>query len=202
LLKKRKDLGTFKEVQLDILPLDKTFRLGWNIVSTLFLTRIIDDVEGMEEPLFAKLYPIGCRPQSLQLVSLFKGSSSIKCIIKCDGDYIGCCERAYTPLCELSDLRELVQICCKQQIFLVRQGHIDIDIAVGNVLIRGDCLKIVDKNQIYPIHGLDERHTGTWCKILKEIDLSLEVIQEVRESIISNDSFRIETAFINVLAQL
>jgi len=201
LLKKRTDISTFKEVQLYDLPIEYTFRLGWNIHSTLFLAYFEDEL------VFGKIYPIGCQPQCLQLASLFEKSSGIKCLIKLGDHYIGCCEKAYLqPEWQLlNDVRKLVKIGCELQIYLARQGHIDIDIALGNKLIfRSGEIRIVDKNQIYPIKGLDERHAKLWVSTLIDSNLCLDSfsIEEIENSIVSNDSHRVELAFKNILNQL
>jgi SAM-dependent methyltransferase len=212
LLKKRTDLSTFREVQLYDLPIDHAFRLGWKEHSTLFLTRLdnseIWDWDNMKptmnEPVFAKIYPIGCRPQALQLASLSKHCSIIKAIIKFGDQYAGCCENYYThpEWGQADDLIDIVRISCKHQIFLAKQGHIDIDIARGNVLARrGAGEIIVDKNQIYPTKPLDDRHAKLWRETLQnpELGLDIQVGLDVTEAILSCDSVKIEQAFRNVL---
>jgi SAM-dependent methyltransferase len=209
LLKKKQNLPTFKEVQLYDLPIDHAFRLGWKEHSTLFLTRLeIDsdpeDASTMYQTVFAKIYPIGCRPQALQLASLSKHCSSIKAIIKFGDQYAGCCEVYYNhpEWGQAADLIDVVRISCEHQIFLAKQGHIDIDIARGNVLARrGSGEIIVDKNQIYPTKPLDERHAKLWQETLQnpELGLDIQVGLDVTEAILSCDSVKIEQVFRKVL---
>jgi SAM-dependent methyltransferase len=208
LLKKRQDLSTFREVQLYDLPIDHTFRLGWKEHSTLFLTRFLiedsdPDEPTMSIPKFAKLYPIGCRPQTTQLASLFPGSSDIEAVIKFGDQYAGVCEPYYThpEWGALDFMPELIKISCEQQIFLAKQGHIDIDVNLGNVMYRrGFGCKIVDKNQIYPIKPLDDRHAKLWRETLQNPELGLDpkLPQQVTDAIIACDSWLVEQAFRNV----
>lgn len=199
LLKKKSNLGTFNKIQLYDLPIIKGIRFGWKEHSSLFLTNIEDVLS------FAKIYPIGCWPQTLQLASLFKKNNPIKSLIYFGEQCIGCCEPYLNPeIWSLAaDQKEMIRICCEEQIYLSRQGHIDIDISLGNCLVsKSGEIRIVDKNQIYPIHPLDERHAQLWIKTLTDSNLSLVGINEVKEAILSNDSKRVELAFQNILSQL
>jgi SAM-dependent methyltransferase len=202
LLEKKKDLDLFREVQLYDLPIHQAFRLGWKEHSTLFYTEL-------QEAVFAKLYPIGCRPQTLQLSSMFSKTSNIKAIIKFEDQYAGCCEtfHSHPTWGMLDDIRTCARIYCEYQIFLIRQGHIDIDANVGNFVYNRTSreARLVDKNQIYPIQSsFDERHSDSYVNFFKDPELNLpeHCIDELGVAMRSGDSYRLEAVFETLLAKL
>ncbi len=199
-LLKKKPIQPFDEVQMYDLPILHVFRLGGSVHSTIFLSKYKGQL------VFCKLYPIGCIPYSIQLSSMFNGSSDIICMIKWNDKYVGCCE-PFIPGENCEESKDLVKVLiaqCKLGIFLAKNGYMDIDIAAGNCIHMDGKITIVDKNQVYPIKGLDERHTNLWSKLLENPNLPLNDSDRklVEKAVISNDSHNVEIAFTQILNKL
>jgi SAM-dependent methyltransferase len=200
ILLKKKDMSISNYVDIRYMPIVHVFRLGGNIHSTLFLS-IYDD-----EVTFCKIYPDHFPIFCVWIASLSPNSTNIISMIKHYDKFIGWHEKLITSrkCCNNDDFIELLKVKCKHQIFLSRNGYIDIDIALANGMWDGDKIKIVDKNQVYHIKDFSPVHHTTWLNYLMDSGLPLyeEDINSIYEAFLSKDSHRIESTFSMILREL
>lgn len=196
-LLKRKNNPISKSIQLRKLPVIHTIRLGWNKLSTLF----ISEYDG--KLIFCKIYPI-TEWVNLYGVSLAGNSgytAGVLCTIKYDNEIIGWCKELIPNMkcCGPSDALETLKVACKYQIFLLRNGYIDVDFAFENYINDDGVIRSIDHNQVYHI-----KHSGPSCKWLNALLTQLPNlnIDEIENSFTSNDSYRLEKTFSDILESL
>lgn len=98
-------------------------------------------------------------------------SPSMGSVVREDGSFTGWVEPIYEPVQPLKDpWTELWEAHCKHQLWLIRQGYIDTDIAVVNMGRRTSNGPIItlDKNGVIPIPALTKGHMNLYFHYMKE----------------------------------
>jgi len=150
LLKKKTDL-TLREVQLNKLEFIKVFSMGFRTLQTYFLSSI----DGRE--VYCKLYGQGFKVGEARLASKSPYSTDILACIR-HGDVLAGWAEEKCDEEILTMTPEVARVACKHQLFLLRNGVLDIDLATINYMRLNGRVVNVDKNQVYASSIFQQSH--------------------------------------------